>query len=279
MAATLKNIVLDMRSLEPFPKVATAVLALSGRPGVVPSDVIEVVQTDPGITAKVLKLCNSAYYGFQREIGSLQEAGNMLGVDALVNLVLTSTAQRYFRNYGGSSEGVREALWERSISHALASREIATRQGYESPDRAYTVGLLQNIGEIVLDRFYAEDYYRVRAEVKCGRTPLEAERAILGMHHAEIGARLSSEWKLPNFIIDTIRYHHNPSGARVDPLLTSTVHLAETLVPTEQPDLLRVPHDVCEAALELTGLGPDEFESIQMGIEVQIQKAQEWLAV
>lgn len=279
MPSQLKDIVLDMRSLEPFPKVAAAVLTLAGRPGVIPAEVIEVVQTDPGITAKVLKLCNSAYYGFQREIGSLQEAGNMLGVDALVNLVITSTANRYFRDLGSSKASVRDALWERSITQALASREIATRYGYESPDRAYTVGLLQNIGEIVLDRFYQADYHRVRAEVECGRSPLEAERAILGIHHAEIGARLSSEWKLPSFIVDTIRYHHSPTDAQVDPLLTSTVHLAETLLPLDRDGLLRVPHEVSIAAMELTGLEPADIDGIQAGLAAELQKAQEWLAV
>jgi len=279
MQTSLKQIVMDMRSLEPFPKVASAVLALAGQKGVIPHDIVEVVKTDPGITAKVLKLCNSAYYGFQREVGSLAEASNMLGVDALVNLVMTSSASKYFRDYGNSSPAERELQWARCVRQAIASQQIAKRQGYDSPDRAYTVGLLQNIGEIVLGRFYNEDIHRVQAEVACGRSRLEAERAILGMHHAEIGARLSSEWQLPEFIVDTIRYHHDPSRAHIDPLLTSTVHLAETLLAPEDPNSMQLAHEVCEAAYELTGLGPDEFEFIQTEMQSELERAQEWIAV
>ncbi len=276
----LKDIILEMRSLEPFPQVASAVLQLAGRSGVQPSEVIEVVQTDPGITGKVLKLCNSAYYGFQREVGSLREAGNMLGVDTLVNLVLTSSANKYFRDYGGAPQKVREALWTRSITQALASRLIATQQGYENPDRAYTAGLMQNIGQIVLDRFYAGESTRVEAEVACGRSVLQAERVVLGINHAEVGARLSTEWNLPSFLVDTIRHHHEPEKATIDPLLTSTVHLAETVLDLEPADkALRLPFEVSEAALELTGLDPADFESIQMQLELEMQRAQEMLAV
>ncbi|MEZ6004438.1 MAG: HDOD domain-containing protein [Planctomycetota bacterium] len=266
-----------MRSLEPFPEVASRILTLAGKPEVIPDEIIEVVQTDPGVTAKVLKLTNSAYYGFQREIGSLWEAGNMLGVDALVNLVLTSSANRYFRHFGKARSDARNGLWYRSISQALASRLIAERFGYESPDRAYTAGLLQNIGEVVLDRFYSDALPRVRAEVAHGRTPLQAEKVILGMHHAEIGARLGSNWKLPLFLVDTIRFHHSPDQASIDPLLTSAVHLAETLLDLNQPGDLRLPHEVCEAALELTGLDPDDFGMIFHNLEAELARAQEWL--
>ena len=108
MATQLKNIVADMRSLAPFPTVATSVLALASNDETVPEDLVTLIQTDPGLTGKVLKLCNSAYYGFQREIASLHEAGNMLGVRTLTNLVLTSSAGNYFQDHGkatGSSQG------------------------------------------------------------------------------------------------------------------------------------------------------------------------------
>ena len=94
MVETLRSLVTDMRSIAPFPHVASTVLSLAAKPGVVPEQLIEVIQTDPGLTGKVLKLCNSAYYGFQREIASLEEAGNMVGVRTLTNLVLTSCSGR-----------------------------------------------------------------------------------------------------------------------------------------------------------------------------------------
>ena len=276
MPKSLKNIVMDMRSLEAFPKVATSVLSIANQPGVVPADVIEVVQTDAGITGKVLKLCNSAYYGFQREVGSLQEAGNMLGTDTLVNLVLTSSANKFFRSAGHVAPQRQEELWTSSITQALASRLIAQKSGYENPDRAYTAGLMQNIGTIVMDRFYTDELGHVIAEVEAGRSALAAERAVLGIHHAEIGARLATKWELPESLTDTIRFHHDPGNATVDPMLASTVHLAETMMGLDGEETPDSPaaHQVCEAAFELTGLGPDDFELLQKLLAEELAKAQ-----
>ena len=127
MQGTLKDIVSEIRSLEPFPGVALKVLELSGQKDVVPNELISIIQTDAGLTGKVLKLCNSAYYGFQREIASLQEAGNLLGVQTLVNLVLTSSTNRYFRDYGGAEDDASERLWRNSVATAIAARMIASR--------------------------------------------------------------------------------------------------------------------------------------------------------
>ncbi|MCP5023453.1 MAG: HDOD domain-containing protein [bacterium] len=276
MPKSLKNIVMDMRSLEAFPKVATSVLSVANQPGVIPADVIEIVQTDVGITGKVLKLCNSAYYGFQREVGSLQEAGNMLGTDTLVNLVLTSSANKFFRSAGHVDPNRQEELWTSSITQALASRLIAQRFGYENPDRAYTTGLLQNIGTIVMDRFYNDELGHVMAEVQAGRSAIAAERAILGIHHAEIGARLATKWEFPESLTDTIRFHHDPGNANVDRLLASTVHLAETMMPGPNGDDTpkTMLHSVCEAAFELTGLAPEDFEILREQLDVELKKAQ-----
>lgn len=276
MPKSLKNIVMDMRSLEAFPKVATSVLSIANQPGVIPADVIEVVQTDAGITGKVLKLCNSAYYGFQREVGSLQEAGNMLGTDTLVNLVLTSSANKFFRSAGNVAPKRQEELWTSSITQALASRLIAKKFGYENPDRAYTAGLMQNIGTIVMDRFYTDELGHVLAEVQAGSSALAAERAVLGIHHAEIGARLATKWELPESLTDTIRFHHDPGNATIDPELACTVHLAETMmdIHTDADGTVVAPHEVCQAAFDLTGLTPEDFEVLQIELQAELIKAQ-----
>ena len=191
MHIPLKDLMFEMRSLEPFPGVATRVLELAARNDVVPSELIELVQTDPGITSKVLKLCNSAYYGFQREIASLHEAGNLLGVTTLVNLVLTSSAGKYFKS-GGAPGGATEKRWEQCVANAIGARIIAARHGKVDPERAYTAGLLENIGHLVLDRFLDSSMATIQAVAVSGTDLIDAEKKVLGMHHAEIGARLTT---------------------------------------------------------------------------------------
>jgi HD-like signal output (HDOD) protein len=95
---------------------------------------------------------------------------------------------------------------------------------------------------------------------------------VLGIHHAEVGARLATKWELPESLTDTIRFHHDPAGATVDPQLTSTVHLAETMLGVHGEEDLN--YEVCQAAFELTGLGPDDFERLGMQLEAELTKAQ-----
>lgn len=279
MQGTLKDIVSEIRSLEPFPGVALRVLELSSRSDVVPNELIEIIQTDAGLTGKVLKLCNSAYYGFQREIASLQEAGNMLGVQTLVNLVLTSSTNRYFRDYGSAEDRSSERLWRSSVANALASRLIARKHRQVDEERAYTAGLLQNIGHLVLDRFLTQERDQVLARVDQGSALLEAEQEVLGLHHAELGARLATRWTLPDVLVDTIRFHHNPRRATIDPVLCATIHLAETLswaVGTGELET-PMPYDVSLSAFETTGISPDEYRSLDEDLRRELARASDFL--
>ena len=265
MQIPLKDLMFEMRSLEPFPGVAARVLDLSAKKDIVPSELIDLVQTDPGITSKVLKLCNSAYYGFQREIASMHEAGNLLGVTTLVNLVLTSSAGKYFKDTSASkADGGR---WEMCVANAIGSKIIASRHGKVDPERAYTAGLLENIGHLVLDRFVDSGMTAIRAVAHSGCSLLDAEKKVLGMHHAEIGARLITRWSLPEVLVDVIRHHHHPELAGEDKELAATIHLAEILTQeaqqaAEDADPRALLYEVSEAACDLTGLGLSDLEEL-----------------
>lgn len=285
MQTPLKDIMFEMRSLEPFPGVAARVLDLASRPEVVPSEVIALVQTDPGITSKVLKLCNSAYFGFQREIASMHEAGNRLGVTTLVNLVLTSSAGKYFRDYGGATEEAQAYLWRRSVATAIMARLIAQKHRRCDPEQAYTAGLLENIGNMVLVRHLTDARFAIRAVAKSGCTVIEAEKRTLGLHHAEIGARLCTKWGLPNVLVDTIRFHHCPEAATVDKTLAATAHLAEILTDRvlyaerapESPDEAELVYELSPASQQLTQLRESEFEGLMQHLASELERAKEFL--
>ncbi|MFT6832182.1 MAG: HD-like signal output (HDOD) protein [Planctomycetota bacterium] len=283
MQIPLKDLMFEMRSLEPFPGVAARVLELSGRADVVPSELIDLVQTDPGITAKVLKLCNSAYYGFQREIASLHEAGNLLGVTTLVNLVLTSSAGKYFKDNGNVGNQNMERRWEMCVANAIGARIIASRHGKVDPERAYTAGLLENIGHLVLDRFVDSGMEAIRAVAMSGSNLIEAEKKVLGMHHAEIGARLTTRWSLPEVLVDVIRYHHQPELAGADAELAATIHLAEILTQqveqeSEDADPHALLYEISEAACDLTGLGQAELNELTGLLGSEMVRARDFVS-
>ncbi len=274
----LKEIVTDIRSLRPLPAVVTKVLEIGSREDAVPDELLDVMRTDMAITCTVLKVCNSAYYGFQREVGSLREAGNMLGVSTLVNLVLTCGANRYFRDHGEAAGCDPTAVWRRCLTHALSSKLIADKHRKTDPERAYTAGLLQDVGRLVLDRYYDDGRVHVDAAVEKGETRIDAERDVLGMSHAEVGARLLARWELPQPLVDTVRHHHKPAEAVIDPLLASTTHLAETVGTARLAgDRLLETYEIDRAALELTGLELADFDAIEADLLEEVQRAGDML--
>jgi HD-like signal output (HDOD) protein len=275
-SSSLSEVLAAIKSLEPLPQVALRVLELAREEDVVPRELVDVIQTDGAITAKVLKLCNSAHFGFRREIASLHEAGNLLGASTLVNLVLTSCASRYFRNYGRSSSRLRQSRWEESVANALASSLIAGQVGVDRP-RAYTAGLLMNIGNLVLDRFLPDRQIELLAAIGSGASLLEAERGVLGLDHAQIGARLAQRWDLPELLVDTIAVHHQPSEAQQDARLASCAHLAEGLTRTlrNPPEVEGPSYAQDSGALALCGISPQRLEAIEGQLRVGLRQARE----
>lgn len=277
-SSSLSDVLAAIKSLDPLPQVAMRVLQLARTEDVIPRELVEVIQTDVAITAKVLKLCNSAYFGFRREIASLQEAGNLLGISTLVNLVLTSCASRYFRDYGRSGMRSRQNRWEESVSNALAASLVAGEVGVDKP-RAYTTGLLMNIGHLVVDRFMPDKQQELWQAMNDGATRLEAEQAVLGLDHAEIGSRLAQRWDLPEILVDSIRCHHRPSEASQDPRLTSCAHLGEILTQALRIERETRPYALQSGALGLCNLTPEQLETVEGGLRAEMRQVRELLEV
>ncbi|MCK6445876.1 MAG: HDOD domain-containing protein [Planctomycetes bacterium] len=277
MSKALPVILDEIKSLEPLPQVALQVMALSEREDVTPRELIAIIQTDGGLTAKVLKLSNSAYYGFAREIASLEEAGNLLGTRSLFNLVLTSCTGRYFRNYGGCSKEAMEKLWESSVTTAITASTLARLHGHVDRHRAYTAGLLLDIGRIVLERFVIPFRGAIDAQVRLGADQTEVEQRLFGMHHAEIGAQLAERWGFPGVLIDAIRFHHAPEHARVDPLMTSFCHLAATISEAMDldggPDAIHL--DLSAEALTVAGLDKRALADVESLLVGELKKARD----
>lgn len=233
MHPVLREILQDIDRLEPFPEVASKVLELTLQDDLNDAEMIRelvgVVRTDLGVTAKVLKLANSAAFGTGQEIATLQEAGVRLGRESLVRLVMTSTAACFFMGLGSSSARSNRSLWEESVSNAVSARLVARRCGYEDHELAYTVGLVQNMGHVVMDRFLVQERDEILGRLDDGCTALEAEEEVLGMSHAELGARMARRWNFPSVLVDAIRNHHVPGRSQRDRELCATTSLAEAL--------------------------------------------------
>ncbi len=208
----IQEVLADIERLEPFPTAAVRVLelALSDASN---EEIVAVIAADPGLTAKILRLANSARFAPVVSIDSIKDASARLGSKTIVSMVLTTGCASYFMGYGNSSPGSNRSLWEECLHTALVARRISPLVGFPEPELAYTVGLLQNIGHIVLDRFMNAHRDDIVVLVEGGLPLWSAEQRVIGLDHAVCGAKIAERWGLPEAFVKGIQFHHEPAEA------------------------------------------------------------------
>ena len=220
----------SIKRLPPFPDVSTKALKILDDPDASVDQLISIIQYDQAITANVLKLCNSAYYGLSRKVRSLREGLVLLGNTELKNIILTSTAVKFFHKENRGYDLAKGELWRHAVATGIISKIISDRVTGSEPASLFTAALLHDIGKVVLARFVDTYFEQVIALVNEGDYSfLEAESEILGINHAEVGAKVAESWSFPEDIVRAIRLHHNPDGALDDDPLTPIIYLADIL--------------------------------------------------
>ncbi|MFH0883802.1 MAG: response regulator [bacterium] len=196
--------------LTPMPQIAAQVLAISEDPHSSASQLAEIVQKDPVITANVLKLVNSAYYGYRRSISNIQQAIVVLGFDEVRNVTVAASLSQGL-NIEGSRLFQGSDFWLHSLATATIAGAIAKRNPKVNADDAFIIGLLHDIGDVILDQHFHMFFEKILDDAEAGGENLSlVERRRLGVDHAEIGGVLARNWFLPVSIEKAILYHHEP---------------------------------------------------------------------
>jgi len=226
----IRKIVSNTAALPAMPEVMFRVQQLIKHPTTSPAQLAKVIETDPAMVTGILKVANSAYYGFRGKVSTIQHASSLFGTRRLAELITAMSAGGVL---GNAMEGYRLKagdMWRHSIMVACTASEIAAELQADMLDSAYMAGLLHDMGKIILDPYVRErrllfDHYFASNP---GRTIQDAERDILGFDHAVIAGILCEKWSLPKTISFGIRNHHRPSAAG-DHQLSHIVHLADYL--------------------------------------------------
>ncbi len=192
-------------------------------------DLADLLSKDPAIASRILKVANSAFYGFQKRIGNLAQAIVVLGFQALKNLTLTVGVIDSFR-VGSGDDFDYPTFWAHSVATAIAADHIARHAKIPNRSEAYMAGLLHDVGKLVLAQHGPSLYCEVRTLIAQEYTPISAEREILGRDHAELGARFLSRWSLPDELVDAVAKHHEQETPQGDVQLFEVVQLADLLV-------------------------------------------------
>ena len=192
----------------------------------------EIIGKDMAMSAKVLQLINSAFFGLPRTVESVEEAVTFLGTDVIRGLVLSSAA---FASFDTECEGFHiDSLWQHSLAVGALARDVATLEKCSKAtiDEAMIAGLLHDVGQLVLAATLPNEYSEARRMAAEKRVPLYvAERDTVGCSHGEIGAYLMGLWGLPDGVIEVIAYHHRPAACpttKMTPLVA--VHVASSCI-------------------------------------------------
>jgi putative nucleotidyltransferase with HDIG domain len=226
----LEELVAQVEDLPALPLVVTQVIRLTEDPDSTAQDLNAVISRDQALTAKVLRLANSAYYGFPRRIGTVTEAVILLGFNTIRNLVLAASVSNVLQREAPGYQLARGELWRHSLASAMAARLLARKARFRAAEEAFVAGLLHDIGKLVLSHYVGQAYEEIIGEVTNQGLPfMEAEQRALGYDHAQVGGLVAEKWNLPGQLSEAIRCHHQPRLATLNPPLTAFTHAADAL--------------------------------------------------
>jgi len=217
--------------LNGLPTVSTAVaevLSLTASSTSSATDVARAIECDPALAARVLRVANSGYFALPSTISSLPHGVALLGLNLVRSLVLGAAVSQALRPPKPVPGLSFEAYWHHSVAVASASRSICKTTISRDPEEAFVGGLLHDIGSLVLAYSVPDRYAQVLKEGIFGGRPLMTiERKILGVDHAEVGARVAAHWGLPDLLVQIIRHHHEPRNGGLHGPLSAVVHVAD----------------------------------------------------
>ncbi|MEB3287046.1 MAG: HDOD domain-containing protein [Vampirovibrionales bacterium] len=245
LSAAHEIVLKRIRDIPSLPEVVNRMIQLLGEPNVPASKIAELISYDPGLTSKVLRMVNSAAYGFQRQISSIQHGIMILGFNTVRGLVLSASIFKLFEGQNnpagiGQNRLDHYRFWRHCLGTAMAARLVANNLKGSDPrfndlDDAFSAGMLHDIGKIVLDVYFSKSYSDVLGEAKKqqllthGQGFIELESRLMGVTHTQIGSYLASKWRLPLGISEVIACHHEPQNAQHSQPLVYLIALANQL--------------------------------------------------
>ncbi|MBM2833858.1 MAG: hypothetical protein HW406_1019 [Candidatus Brocadiaceae bacterium] len=206
------KIVLESPSLPTLPTVAYKLISISTNEEIGIKDVADLISRDASLSAKVLKIANSALYSLPCKISTIHQAASRLGMNAIRNLTL-SFSFLSVKAKGKKDVFNYEKYWERSLSNAVAAKLIMAEIAKSDWEEVFIVGLLQDIGELIIALSLPQQYEQVLLEAShSGKDIVEIEQQIIGADHAFIGYEVTKNWGFPAQLLTPIQYHHCPEG-------------------------------------------------------------------
>lgn len=265
-SAEVEELIDSTVSIPTIPTVLNEINAVLASPDGSAKDAAGVIERDPAIATRALRLVNSSFYGLRNPVSNINLGCSILGLQVISNLVVQATVLQTFQTDTGSVLDA-DWLWDHSFKAAVACRMLAERTelaGELSRDDAYTCGLVHDVGKLILLDSQPERYAEAARLSAAQQTPLaHAEREVFGFDHAHVGGVLARRWKLAQDVQDAVLFHHSrdtdvsraPAGLLVQ-AANSYAHLTSSREGGWRGDALE--HDA------LMALGLSEAEHLEI---------------
>lgn len=229
MAVLLQELIADAVKLASLPEIVQQLEDAINDPTSSMSDFADIISADPALAARTLRIANSALFNFPAQVDTISYAISIIGTKQLRDLVFASCIIDVFK--GTFIDGINmESFWRHSIASGIVARVIATYRREQNVERFYLLGLLHDVGKLVLHM--REQEQAKQAIYKCveEKIPLYlAEEELFGYNHAEVGGHLLRAWHMPEPVCEPVLYHHHPWKSESFPDETAIIHFADIM--------------------------------------------------
>ncbi|MGA7800633.1 MAG: HDOD domain-containing protein [Gammaproteobacteria bacterium] len=270
----MQELIADSPELASLPEVVMRAVDMINDPRTSASDIGLVISEDPALGMRLLRLVNSPFYGFPSRIETISRAVTVIGTLELLDLILGASVVKAFAGLPSTLVNMHK-FWSHSLYTGLVTRALAVRHRAPNPERYFVAGLLHDIGALVLYMRHPEQARQALVQARDEGVVLsDAERALFGFSHAELGAELMQTWKLPPALIEPVRFHHQPSAADQFRLEAALVHLADVIASTASSCATESGHipPLDNQAWTLTGLSVDIIEPVLADVDSEFME-------
>ena len=260
----INRIMAQVKAFPSMPATSAKLLKMLKDPESSAAQIEDVLKYDPGLTANILKLTNSAYFGIPSKVSSVKQAIVLLGWKRLFQLVMTMCMSTVMKKPVPGYDLPQGELWRHSVAVSVAAELVVKALKMPGVDEIFTAALLHDVGKLVLGDFVQDELPQIEAMVSKGIAFEVAEFIVLGTDHAQVGARILKKWSFPETLVNAVNWHHDPDACENHCTFSDIVHVANIvgLMIGSGKDGNGLDVSPSTSVTERLGLKPDHLESL-----------------